>query len=823
MVKIAFTFLLVLIPVFSFGFQTTISGTIIDLDTKETLPAANISIENTYQGTISNSDGKFSLRIRQFPVTLIIRYIGYQTQRIQLKTTPDEPLEISLKPIAYQFENFDVGEEDPAVYIMKLVIAEKKVWQAKLKTFKAKAYSRFTIENDKAIVSMMESVSEAYWDHKKGMKGVVKAQKQTNNLMDSDGFSGLDFMPNFYDDNIDIAGFNLVGITHPKATDVYDFKLIKYRMLDEKVVFDIAVKPKNRLETAFIGTISVIDEDYALLEVDLKPSDAVIFPIPIRDFQLHFKQQYNFFGNQFWLPMDVRISGSIAVGITGLMFPNIKINQVTRLSDYEVNLILADTIFTPAIEKKQIAKVDSVSLKKPVKPVNKDSIFQAFAVTVPLDEREEEAYSKIDSTMSLEKAFRPTGFLTRFIKMDDDENDGEVSVQVGGSSSKQTNSAKRDTSLGSRKSGKSVFSYFMPELWYSRVEGLHGGLQFKSNPIKNSTFRLRGGYKTASQDWGYGSTFEYVIGKKRPVNLALSYNNDIETRFNSLYYNRWISSGAFILSGRDYFDYYRSEQVELSAATRFWFKEFPRTRISARFLMDDARNVSERTHFDVFGFKQPERVNPIIATGLTNSFKTTIEIGDELIPVAAIAQKRASLSVEHANAFWGSDFAFTSAFLEIDYVFDTFFKRRLLPNQLYVKVLAGTSVGELPPQRALSVDGSMGLYAPFGTLKTLPYRFLQGNHLAGLVWEHNFRTVPLEILGLYGIAKSGITFLVHGGHVYSWSKPNSLINPTNSWIQSMHHEAGVSVNGLFDFLRVDFSKRLDQSGYFVGFSVARFF
>ncbi len=64
---------------------------------------------------------------------------------------------------------------------------------------------------------------------------------------------------------------------------------------------------------------------------------------------------------------------------------------------------------------------------------------------------------------------------------------------------------------------------------------------------------------------------------------------------------------------------------------------------------------------------------------------------------------------------------------------------------------------------------------------------------------------------------------MHGGHAYSWSKPNSLLNPGNVWIQTMHHEAGLSVNGLFDFLRVDFSKRLDQPGYFVGFSVARFF
>ena len=72
----------------------------------------------------------------------------------------------------------------------KIGVAQKPIWSmtaiilltSLIKTFKADAYTRFTLENDSGIVTIAESVSEVYWDREKGPREVIKSKKQTDNL-----------------------------------------------------------------------------------------------------------------------------------------------------------------------------------------------------------------------------------------------------------------------------------------------------------------------------------------------------------------------------------------------------------------------------------------------------------------------------------------------------------------------------------------------------------------------------------------------------------------------------------------------------------------
>jgi hypothetical protein len=40
---------------------------------------------------------------------------------------------------------------------------------------------------------------------------------QTSNIAEGQNFAGVSYLPNFYDDDIMIAGYRMVGITHPDA------------------------------------------------------------------------------------------------------------------------------------------------------------------------------------------------------------------------------------------------------------------------------------------------------------------------------------------------------------------------------------------------------------------------------------------------------------------------------------------------------------------------------------------------------------------------------------------------------------------------------
>ncbi|HBQ58055.1 MAG TPA: hypothetical protein DD671_00055, partial [Balneolaceae bacterium] len=147
----------------------------------------------------------------------------------------------------------------------------------------------------------------------------------------------VSYLPNFYDDNLDIAGFNMVGVTHPDALKFYNFSLEDIQSLDGQVVYELSVSSDRKLQPLFEGTIFVLGEEYAVLEMDLKPNSVVQFPPPVQDFDLSYKQQFSNFGGEFWLPVDVRIEGLVEIGVVGLRFPPIGFRQVARLSDYEVN------------------------------------------------------------------------------------------------------------------------------------------------------------------------------------------------------------------------------------------------------------------------------------------------------------------------------------------------------------------------------------------------------------------------------------------------------------------------------------------------------
>src|SRR5690625_1130648 len=68
----------------SVALSQTISGTVVDAQTEETLPGVNITVKGTTTGTSSGSEGTFSLTVPSLSDTLVFSFIGYQTQEIPI-------------------------------------------------------------------------------------------------------------------------------------------------------------------------------------------------------------------------------------------------------------------------------------------------------------------------------------------------------------------------------------------------------------------------------------------------------------------------------------------------------------------------------------------------------------------------------------------------------------------------------------------------------------------------------------------------------------------------------------------------------------------
>jgi outer membrane receptor for ferrienterochelin and colicin len=76
--------------------QTTVNGTVKDADTGETLPGANIKIENKAVGTTTDFDGNFVLKVTEnLPFTLEISVLGYKMKKVEV-TKNNQTVDIAL-------------------------------------------------------------------------------------------------------------------------------------------------------------------------------------------------------------------------------------------------------------------------------------------------------------------------------------------------------------------------------------------------------------------------------------------------------------------------------------------------------------------------------------------------------------------------------------------------------------------------------------------------------------------------------------------------------------------------------------------------------
>ena len=59
--------------------KRTVTGTVFDANTKETLVGANVKIKGTDVGTITDLDGNFSISVNSSKDVLVVSYMGYKT------------------------------------------------------------------------------------------------------------------------------------------------------------------------------------------------------------------------------------------------------------------------------------------------------------------------------------------------------------------------------------------------------------------------------------------------------------------------------------------------------------------------------------------------------------------------------------------------------------------------------------------------------------------------------------------------------------------------------------------------------------------------
>jgi hypothetical protein len=355
------------------------------------------------------------------------------------------------------------------------------------------------------------------------------------------------------------------------------------------------------------------------------------------------------------------------------------------------------------------------------------------------------------------------------------------------------------------------------------MDGYHVALRYE-NEIDNFGMNLSGfgGYSFHSEEWDFGGHINKKLFESgnSTFNFISGYEKVTDSRFNSRIYSLGLNSFQTILGTQDYFDYFRNEKMYAGIMLEDLFEDTDITLSANRELHSSFKDNSV-FDYSLFGWHTMRRINPQIEDGTLHSISAELAYNKTATDFGFAGRNQVIFSTEHSSDALGSEFDFTRMSMRVDLHISTFYQRRLFANSLDLTFSGGTAFGDLPPQRLGAVDGAMDRFTPFGVIKTrksVPY---VGSKYWTAYGEHNFRTLPFELLGFDYFVDKGWGIILFGGAGYAEAKDEEPFNLLIS--DGIHTEIGASLNSIFGVVRLDFAKRLDAPGFFIGFSVPRYF
>jgi len=739
----------------------TIHGKVIDDSTNEPLAAANIRVLGTSKGTITNNQGDYVLSLEKGSYVLVYSYLAYVPETVNVKLDESIVHNVLLKPSPIQMPEVVVLAEDPAIEIIRKAIANKRKWMDKIKSYKFDAFTRQVLRRDTAIASITESYSTGYLKIGDTLREIVKQKRQTENIPGTENFAAVHRIINFNEDEIRLFGvgtqgkysaFSFVGPTAPDALDYYDYKLLETSVLNGVEIYRIQIIPKSRIRPLFKGTITIADETFAVMGVDLKPNETFTIPF-IKDLELNYRQQFALYDTLFWMPIDNRISGGLSISIVGISMPRIGIDITSSIYNYEINTPIPDSI----LHKPKLS-IDSSAVKF-------DSTFWSQNEVLPLSQEEQKAYKTLDSTQSLEKQFQPSGPLASL------------------------------TSDGTNKFLEHIDARF------NRVEGFFFGGKLSIDSLtKFISFNSSIGYGFTDKRLKYKLGVKIYPGKKRNFSIGGNYYYILDNIPDEGYYEPLAISLMALIDKNDYRDYF------LAKGWRTFFDFSPTKKINTSLIFTNEKHFSLQAieNYSLFLREKSFRMNPPIDEGNLRAIGVELRYGDEPVPLNIIPRDALEITIEHSSQkIFKSDFDYSRIRMSIDYNFNTFAQNLLFPPLIKIKVIGGFGIGTLPRQRVFVADSRASGYAPFGVLKAAGVKEFGGDRLILINLEHNFRSIPFLALNIPFLYRSSIELIAFGSLAQTWT---GKISTSGGW----YYEGGLGISRIFDILRADFTYRFRE-------------
>lgn len=253
-----------------------ISGVVMDDESRSPLPSATIGLKSKGRGTISNSNGEFSLRITPDCIndTLVVSYLGYYGREIPVKQSIANNFEITLKREFISIQEIIIKNQIPQDIIsrsLSFVARNYGSTPALLTGF----YREGVMKKNK-----LQSYSEAILDiYKSAYSGSF--QRDQIKVFRSRKIENIS-----YDDTLTVrlkAGLsttleldgvkNTFDFISPGSTDNYMFRITDIVSFDDEAAYLIEfTRRKEEDVLEFNGSLYINTDDYAILRADYEIS-----------------------------------------------------------------------------------------------------------------------------------------------------------------------------------------------------------------------------------------------------------------------------------------------------------------------------------------------------------------------------------------------------------------------------------------------------------------------------------------------------------------------------------------------------------------------
>jgi len=348
-------------------------GSILDSKTRNELIFASISVSGTTISTISNSEGKFSIKIplEKQNSNLVISYLGYKNKVIPIKDLKPEKNILVLEPSNTILEEVVVKVLDAKNIF--LAVLKNRSQNYGVDPIQMTGFYRETIRKRRSYVSLSESI--------------VTIQKQPFSLGSQDQINLFKGRKNADYAKLDTVNFKLQGgpfsalyidlIKYPSflfsenAFEVYDFSLEEITQINDNQVLVLAFKQKpNNENPLYYGKLYIDAKSLAVISASFqlnvedkvkaglqftskKPVGVDVYPTEVR-YQINYRQQngkwifaYSRGDLTFKLKWDKKIFNSIysttfEMAVTDWKEQDIKENQITK--KLTSNVIMSDKV-----------------------------------------------------------------------------------------------------------------------------------------------------------------------------------------------------------------------------------------------------------------------------------------------------------------------------------------------------------------------------------------------------------------------------------------------------------------------------------------------